>query len=633
MGISAAAAPRWMEALDRGAVAVPAKDGGNLVSWRLLATDAPLTEFDVYRDGKKLNAHPIGGGTNFVDKAGTPQSTYVISTRAKDKDIETSKPVGVWTEGYLSLPIQQPAGGTNISGSYTYKASDCSVADLDGDGQYEVILKWEPTDAQDNSRDGVTGNVFLDAYTLAGERLWRIDLGRNIRAGAHYTQFMVYDFDGDGKAEMAVKTADGTIDGQGKTIGDPNADWRIMAGEVPTPDEKGSRTLPDGTLVAPLLGRILDGPEFLTVFDGLTGRALATEPYDPPRYPGGKGTDAQMIEMWGDAYGNRVDRFLAGVAYLDGQRPSIVMTRGYYGKSTLAAWDYRDGKLTKRWFFDSDLQAEPAKWRKQGNHSLSVADIDGDGRDEIIYGSMAIDDNGTGLWSTELKHGDALHVGDFDPSNPGLERFGVHENFKENGGIVTSMVNANTGKLLWTLPGNVDNGRGIIMDIDPRYPGAESWSSYDANHRDVKGNPIGTVKPATNKFAVWWDGDLLREQLEGINLYKWNWREQRSDLLLNAEGTAISGAPSLSADILGDWREEVILPATDNQSLRIYATPYPTERRLVTLMHDPQYRVAIAWQNTAYNQPPHPSFYLGDGMKAPPTAEITPRKPAMSGSQ
>ncbi len=612
-GVEAAQMPaRQFERLDRGVVAVPALGGGNLVSWRLLVTDPAETAFSVYRDGKKLNTAPITATTNYRDESGVPSSTYVVKALLNGVESEDSRTAVVWQTGYLSVPIQPPSGGKNESGPYTYKAQDCSVGDLDGDGQYEIVLKWEPTNAQDNSRAGVTGNVILDAYTLAGKRLWRIDLGRNIRAGKHYTQFLVYDFDGDGKAEMAVKTADGTVDGQGKVIGDAKADWRIMDGEVPSPDSAGMKTLPDGTRRAPLVGRILDGPEFLTVFDGLTGRALATEPYDPPRYSGGKGTAAQMTEMWGDAYGNRVDRFLAAVAFLDGKRPSIVMTRGYYGKSTLAAWDFRDGKLTKRWFFDSDKQDEPDKWRKQGNHSISVADIDGDGRDEIIYGSMAIDDNGTGLWSTRLKHGDALHVGDFDPSNPGLERFGVHENFRENGGIVTSMVDADTGKLLWTVSGAIDNGRGIIMDIDPRYPGAEFWTSAEPFIRDVKGNPIGTVKPQTNKFAVWWDGDLLREQLEGITIYKWNWKEQRSDLLLEAEGTATEGTPSLSADILGDWREEVILPAADNQSLRIYVTPYVTSHRFVTLMHDPVYRLAIAWQQTAYNQPPHTSFYLGE---------------------
>jgi rhamnogalacturonan endolyase len=604
---------RQFEHLDRGVVAVPALGGGNLVSWRLLGTDPAKTAFNIYRDGKKLNTAPISATTNYGDKAGVAGSTYVVRAVVGETERAASKVAAVWQPGYLSIPIQKPQDGTTPAGDpYTYKASDVSAADLDGDGQLELVLKWDPSNAQDNSRSGYTGNVFIDAYTFEGKRLWRIDLGKNIRAGQHYTQFLVYDFDGDGKAEMSVKTADGTIDGQGKVIGDPNADWRSKGGELPAQDKAGAKALSDGKLVAELAGRVLQGPEYLTVFDGLTGGALATAPYDPPRYPGGNPTTEQLIETWGDGYGNRVDRFLAGVAYLDGKRPSIVYGRGYYTKSTLAAWDYRDGKLTKRWFFDSEVQADPDTWRKQGNHSLSVADIDGDGKDEIIYGSMAIDDDGTGLWSTGLKHGDALHVSDFDPVRPGLERFGVHENSKENGGIVTSMVDAKTGNLLWTVPGTIDNGRGIIMDVDPRYPGAESWTSAEPFLRDVKGNPIGATKPQTNKFAVWWDGDLQREQYENMNIYKWNWKEQRSERLLNLEGTSVPNAPSLSGDVVGDWREEVVVPATDSQSLRIYATPYVTTHKFVTLMHDPVYRLAIAWQQTTYNQPPHTSFYLGE---------------------
>ncbi|WP_246050684.1 rhamnogalacturonan lyase [Asticcacaulis tiandongensis] len=628
-GLGAQAAPRWMETLDRGAVAVPAINGGNLVSWRLLATDAPKTTFDVYRDGKKINSRTLSGATNLVDKDGTPQSTYVIRTRLKGKTTEASEPVRAWADGYLSVPIQRPEGGVTPTGeAYSYMAYEASVADLDGDGRYEIIVKWDPSNSKDNAFDGYTGEVYIDAYTLEGKQLWRINLGRNIRAGAHYTQFQVYDYDGDGRAEMAVRTSDGTIDGTGKVLGDPDADWRETGGETPSTDRTGGVVKADGSMIAPLQGRIIKGPEFLTIFDGLTGEARASELFWPSRDPR---TDAptaeQLTETWGDGYANRSDRFLAGTAYLDGQRPSIIMTRGYYARSTLAAWDYRDGKLTQRWTFDSDAQPEPAKWGGQGNHSLSVADVDGDGRDEIIYGSMAIDDNGAGLWSAELRHGDALHVSNFDPSRPGLERFGVHEQPSGNGGIITAMLDAATGERLWTISGNRDNGRGIIMDIDPRYAGAESWTANDPDVRDARGNSIGTVKPQTNKFAVWWDGDLLREQLEKTTIYKWNWQEQRSERLLTAENTISPGAPLFSGDILGDWREEVIWAAADHQSLRIYATPYPTKHRLVTLLHDAQYRVALAWQNSAYNQPPHPSFYLGDGMKAPPTPQITLVKP------
>jgi rhamnogalacturonan endolyase len=646
---AAGAAPRWMEALDRGAVAVPAKDGGILVNWRLLATDAPKTEFDVYRDGKKINARPLGGGTNIVDKDGTPRSTYVVKTLAKGKLVASSKPVGVWNEGYLNIPIQPPEGGVTASGEgYSYTAHEASVGDLDGDGQYEIILKWDPaqtdpatlpyihpTNARDNAFHGYTGNVYLDAYTLAGKRLWRIDLGRNIRAGAHYTQFQVFDYDGDGCAELAVRTSDGTIDGTGKVLGDPKADWREKGGETPSTDRTGGLVKADGTMVAPLQGRILKGPEFLTIFDGLSGKALASEPYWPQRGPG---TDAptaeQLQETWGDRYGNRADRFLAGTAYLDGQRPSIIMARGYYGRSAVAAWDWRGGKLTKRWTFDS---AAPGNERfgGQGNHQLSVADVDGDGKDEIVYGSMAIDDNGKGLWSAGLKHGDAMAVSDLDPARPGLEKFGAHEEVAHNGNIGSAMLDARTGKILWSTPADKDTGRGVAADIDPRFPGAEAWASNNEILYTAQGKPIeGVKRPREMSFFVWWDGDDLREMFDKNRITKWNWLAGKSHNLLEATGaqhtTGTKNVPVLSGDLFGDWREEVIWHTPDEKFLRIYTTPYPSARRLVTLMHDAQYRAAIAWQNTAYNQPPYPSFFLGDGMKTPPAPNIVVRTPGKS---
>lgn len=628
----AAAAPKWMEALDRGAVAVPAVDGGVLLSWRLLATDAPRTAFDVYRDGRKLNAQPLSGGTNFVDKAGTPQSTYVVRTRVKGRAVESTPPVKVWAEGYLSIPIQQPEGGVTPAGeAYTYTAHEASVADLDGDGRYEVILKWDPTNAKDNAFHGYTGVVYLDAYTLDGQRLWRINLGRNIRAGAHYTQFQVFDYDGDGRAELAVRTSDGTVDGTGQVLGDPAADWRETGGETPSTDRTGGKPQPDGTLVAPLQGRILKGPEFLTVFDGLTGKALASEPYWPARDPRTAApTAAQMTEIWGDGYANRSDRFLAGTAYLDGQRPSIVMARGYYAHTTLAAWDWRDGKLTRRWTFDSTEPGNEA-FGGQGNHQLSVADVDGDGKDDIVYGSMAVGSDGKGLWSSGLLHGDAMAVGDLDPSHPGLEKFGAHEVVRRNGGIGAAMLDARTGKVLWSTPAEQDTGRGVAADIDPRFPGAEAWATNQDVLYTAQGQPIeGVKRPRELSFFVWWDGDDLREMFDKNKINKWDWLTGTSRTLLEATGaTQTSGTknvPVVSADLFGDWREEVVWHTPDEKFLRIYTTPYPTDRRLFTLMHDAQYRVAIAWQNTAYNQPPYPSFFLGDGMKEPPVPEIVARK-------
>lgn len=632
------ARPRWMEALDRGAVAVPAKDGGNLISWRLLATDAPGVAFDVYRNGTKINPRPLTGGTNIVDTAGTALSTYVVRTRVGGRDVETSKPVPVWANGYLSIPIQQPPGGKTPAGeAFTYTAHEASVADLDGDGRYEIILKWDPVGAQrpvtspsnakDNAFDGYTGPVYIDAYTQEGKRLWRIDMGRNIRAGAHYTQFQVYDYDGDGRAEMAVRTSDGTVDGTGTVLGDPKADWRETGGGVASADRTGGKVQPDGSLVAPLQGRILKGPEYLTIFDGLTGKALASERFWPGRDPRTDApTAAQLKETWGDGYGNRSDRFLAGTAYLDGEHPSIVMARGYYGRSTLAAWDWRDGKLTSRWHFDS---ATPGNERfgGNGNHQLSVADVDGDGRDEIVYGSMAIDDDGKGLWSSGLGHGDAMIVGDLDPLHPGLEKFGAHEDVRHNGGIGSAMLDARTGKVLWHTPASTDTGRAVAADIDPRFPGAEAWASNSDTLYTAQGRPIpGVKRPREMSFLVWWDGDDLRELYDRNRITKWNWTTGKTDTLLEATGATATGGtkniPVVSADLFGDWREEVVWHTPDEKFLRIYTTPYPSDRRLVTLMQDSQYRVAVAWQNTAYNQPPQPSFALGAGMTTPPVPQI-----------
>jgi len=625
-------APRWVEALDRGVVAVPAVEQGNLVSWRLLASDARNTTFDVYRDGQKVNDKPLAGATNLVDQAGTRASRYTVRTLAGGKEVAASAPVGVWADGFLGIAIDQPAGGVTPTGqAYTYSAQEASVADLDGDGRYEIILKWDPTNAKDNAFDGYTGPVILDAYTLEGKRLWRIDLGKNIRAGAHYTQFQVYDYDGDGRAELAVRTSDGTIDGTGKVLGDPNADWREQGGEVPSRDRTGGVVKADGTMVAPLQGRILKGPEFLTIFDGPTGRALASAPYWPGRDPR---TDAptaeQMKETWGDGYANRSDRFLAGTAYLDGQRPSIVMARGYYARTTVAAWDWRDGKLTQRWTFDSATPGNEA-FGGQGNHQFSVADVDGDGKDEIIYGAMALDDNGKGLWSSRLGHGDAMAVSDLDPTRPGLEKFGAHEDVRGNGGIGSAMLDAKTGQILWSTPAEKDTGRGVAADIDPRFPGTEAWATNSTTLYTAQGKPIDGVKrPGEASFVVWWDGDDLRELFDKNRINKWDWKAGKSHTLLQADGVVASNGtknvPVVSADLLGDWREEVIWHTPDEKFLRVYTTPHPTERRLVTLMHDPQYRVAVAWQNTAYNQPPYPSFFIGEGMATPPVPNVVVRK-------
>ena len=499
--------------------------------------------------------------------------------------------------GFIEIPVK-PIDG--------YGIGDCSVGDLDGDGEWEIIVHRVGR-GRDNGSEGMTTPPILEAYKLDGTWMWRIQLGRNIREGEHYTQFMVWDLDGDGRAEVAFKTADGTVDGVGKVVGDRDADWRNT--------ERGTRRF----------GRILEGPEFLTIFEGKTGAALATTEFIPGRDP---------IDGWGgiggnggnDSYGNRCDRFLACVAYLDGEKPSLVMTRGVYGRIVVAAWDWREGELTSRWIFDtgSGLGKNPSPFAGMGGHSLSVADVDDDGRDEIVFHAMTVDDDGSGLYSTGRRHGDAMHVGDFDPNRPGMELFLVSENENETVRFQTpgaGLHDARTGLPIWTHSPGVDVGAGVVADIDPRHPGAEVWGG-PGGLRSITGERIGPC-PRNSEWVIWWDGDLLRELYGGYRISKWDWMEGREKIIFEAahpysgdDGRRrwVSGGfrPNLAADLVGDWREEILLNGPGGKSLRLYTTTIPTRHRMVCLMQDRQYRESVAWQNVVYNKPPHASRYIGE---------------------
>jgi len=587
-----------MEYLNRGVYAINEGNAKVFVSWRLFENEDKSVGFNVYRisdsDTVRLNSRPLMKGTNFIDESCDTNAvnSYFITKVVSGKESFTD---GMFTLRphaplYLSIPLKTPKG---------YRPNDASVGDLDGDGQYEIILH-QVGRSKDNSQDGFTDPPIFQAYKLDGRLLWQITLGKNIREGAHYTQFMVYDLDGDGKSEVVMKTADGTIDGLGKVIGDSSKDYR------------NSR------------GRILDGPEYLTVFDGLTGKAISTVNYIPPRGDIG-GWGGNGGNKGNDHYGNRVDRFLACIAYLDGKHPSVIMCRGYYGRSVLAAWDFKDKKLISRWVFDSHDSKNP--FSGQGYHNLSVADVDHDGKDEIIYGSMCVDDNGRGLYTTGLRHGDAVHVSHFDPDNKDQLVWGVHE--LENGakGLGAALYNARTGKIQWSDNVNQDVGRGLAADIDPRYKGYEFWGG-SGGLKDVHGNIICKKSPRSTNFRIWWDGDLLSELLDGTHIDKWDWKDSIQRRLFDARefncasNNGTKANPVLAADLLGDWREEVIYRTLDNNELRIFSTTIPTTHRLYTLMQNPQYRLGIAWQNVGYNQPAYTDYYLGEGMAIPPKPDI-----------
>ena len=600
-------AQQQMEFLNRGVYAINEGNGKAFISWRLLGTEDNNLPFNLYRttDKKtvKLNKQPITGTTMFVDETLDTNKVNTYTVKAIEKGKEGKADNGFTLQPhahpYLSIHLQTPAG---------YAPNDASVGDVDGDGEYEIILH-QTGRAKDNSQKGITDPPIFQCYKLDGTMLWQINLGKNIREGAHYTQFMVYDFDGDGKAELAMKTADGSMDAKGNIIGDSTKDYRNSD------------------------GYILSGPEYLTMFDGLTGVALSTIDFTPPRHAKLAPTTEELKAVWGDGYGNRMDRFLGAVAYLDGKTPSLIMTRGYYTRSVLSAYNFKNKKLEKIWTFDSDEPGDAnRKYRGQGNHNLSIADVDGDGKDEIVFGAMTIDDNGKGLYSTGFGHGDALHVSDLDPTRPGLEVFDIQERFDDAG---AHMTDAKTGELLWkkaSIKAGDDGegpGRGLALDVDPRYPGFECWvaGAGITGMFDVKGNKIADKTPPCN-MGIYWDGDVLSEVLNGTNIGKWNYTNQTNDKLFDARdfncvsNNGTKSNPALSADILGDWREELICRTADNKELRIFSTTIPTDKRFYTLMHNPQYRLSIAWQNVAYNQPPHLSYYMGEGMIAPPKPNI-----------
>ncbi len=584
---------RYMETLNHGMLATKT-NSGILVSWRTLASEYYDVAYNIYRDGSKINEKPITGATNILDESGTLGSTYTLSLVVDGVESPTNETCTVWENGYLDIPVRQ------INGTYsTYELNDASVGDLDGDGEYEIVVKRLALNKDIESTD----YNYLEAYELDGTFMWAVNMGPNIFDGVEFN-FLVYDLDMDGKAEIALRTSDGFVDALGNDIGDYDNDGVINY------RYSISTWLTTG-------GYRCEGPDYISVLDGETGEQLAITDY----------IQRGEIADWGKAGdgGHRSTKCMFTVAYLDGKRPSFIVGRGIYARTAFAAWTFENGTLTPNWTFDSN--DNPA-YAAQGYHNLTLGDVDLDGKDELVYGSMVINDDGTGLYSTGLGHGDAQHLADINPYRKGIEFFGCLE--EHEGGDYRD---AATGEILYYKNIGRDMGRAGCSDVTPDYPGMEMWGPTGFPFLSSDGTEITDLPaPSSMNFFIWWDGDVTRELLD----HEWNstygigtvvkYDNGQNNRLLYAEGTRsdnwTKGNPCLSADILGDWREEVIWRTEDNSAMRLYATPYVTDKKIYTLMEDPQYRAAIAWQPNSYNQPPHPSFFIGTDMDSIPPAPV-----------
>ena len=631
-----------LEDLGRGVTAIPGQSNGMFVSWRLLATDTKSTTFDLLRNGSAI-ATDINTTTCYADATGTSGHTYQVVTKVNGEAVDTTEAIVPWSDYFYQLHLDLPTAS-----GCTYTPGDCSAGDVDGDGEYEIIVKWDPSNAKDNSQGGTTGNVFLDCYKVnwaAGgakatpEKLWRIDLGVNIRAGAHYTQFMVYDFDGDGRAEMMCKTAPGSKDGLGEYVSTAATDSKIQSCN----NSKNWRNND---------GRIDGGYEFLTVFEGFSGRAIHTVFYKPNRNATTAGTESTGTFNWDDrsgktdkaSYGNRGERYLAAVAHLDGIDKNAygIFSRGYYTYAYIWAVGFDGTQLSDKWYHSShnknqykvtDAEGNTKTYTPgaptgksdgsrtmygNGNHNLSIGDVDGDGCDEVIWGAAALDNDGKLLYSTGFGHGDAMHLADHNPDRPGLELFHIHEGSPYG----WDLHDAGTGAILFKASGSSDNGRGIAAQLSSTDRGSYFSSSNDKQQRSAVTGKIASNGTTSMNFRIFWDGDLQEELFDGGKIDNWNgtgttriYINGKNPYDYNASSTCngSKSTPNLQADLFGDWREEIILWCSDDsKTLNVFTTNLPTSFRVPTLMHDHTYRMGIAWQNVAYNQPPHIGYYLPD---------------------
>ena len=586
---------------------------GNLVSWRFREADDAGVKFKLYRGTSaalqttKLNAgNFITSKTNFRDASGSASSYYKLEVYDKnDNLIETEVSGKTWSNQSLEVPLG--TGPTDPDHGATYTPNDASFCDMDGDGEYEIILKWSPSNEKDAASSGTTSSPYFDCLKLDGTRLWRIRLGDNFFTSAHTIQFIAWDFDGDGYGEFMCKTAPGTVDGEGNYV--------LLGNDDPKENLLSGR------------GKQDHGSEYITVFDGLTGAEISTIPYHTD-YTTGR-------SYWGDSDQNRSERYLAALAYLDGpdKNPSPIFARGYYSGAFVAAYDFDGDTLRERWVSRSTTSGQEL-WG-EGAHWISVGDVDEDGKQEIIYGSAALDHDGSLLYRTGLGHGDALHLGDMIPEHPGLEVLMCHEH-KPYG---IDIRDARTGTILQRQTEGGDTGRGLAAHFDSSRTDWQFLTSARAQMYNCSDQSVNTDKWAIGSSGagincrVYWDGDLYDEFFDKSIIAHYNPSSKAFDRYKFNNGNYLWGTlnngsknnPCVLGDLLGDWREEIVTwtgDATNGFKLYVNATSFESEYRVPHLMDDLQYRVQVANQNVAYNQPPHLSYDPAVRFGAPLSGQV-----------